>query len=82
MSRSNLLVIFRLVIGTDTSYNNLKNTTMLSLSVYQSSSSSIYLEVNLKVKIESKYLNALIKQANDIVQFKNTFANKKQYSSL
>jgi hypothetical protein len=55
---------------------------MLSLSVYQSSSSSIYLEVNLKVKIESKYLNALIKQANDIVQFKNTFANKKQYSSL
>lgn len=68
MSRSNLLVTFTdqlIVTGTDTAYNNLKDTTLLSVGVYQSGLSSNYPEVNLKVKVDSQYLNALIQQAND-----------------
>jgi len=68
MSRSNLLVTFTdqlNVTGTDTAYNNLKDTTLLSVGVYQSGLASSYPEVNLKVKVDSEYLNSLIQQAND-----------------
>ncbi len=68
ISRSNLLVTFTdqlIVTGTDTAYANLKDTTLLSVGVYQSGLASDYPEVNLKVKVDTEYLNALIKQAND-----------------
>jgi hypothetical protein len=68
MSRSNMLVTFTdplTVNGNDTLYNNLKDTTLLSVGVYQSGLSASYPEVNLKVKVDSQSLNALIQQAND-----------------
>jgi hypothetical protein len=68
MSRSKLPVTFTdqlIVNGTDTAYINLKDTTLLSVGVYRSGLSSSYPEVNLKVKIDSEYLNSLIQQAND-----------------
>jgi hypothetical protein len=68
MSRSNMLVTFTdplTVNGNDTLYNNLKDTTLLSVGIYQSGLSDSYPEVNLKVKVDAQSLNALIRQAND-----------------
>ncbi|MDP4186460.1 MAG: hypothetical protein Q8907_01955 [Bacteroidota bacterium] len=68
MSRSNMTVTFTdtlTVYGTDTLYNNLKDTTFLSVGVYQSGLSATYPEVDLKVMIDSVYLYSLIQQAND-----------------
>jgi hypothetical protein len=68
MSRSNMIVTFTdpLTLNVnDTLYNNLKDTTLLSVGVYQSGLSASYPEVNLKVKVDSQSLNALIQQAND-----------------
>lgn len=68
MSRSSQMVTFTdtlKIVGTDTLFNNLKDTTLLSIGVYRSGLSSSNPEVNLSVKIDSIYLKSLIQQAND-----------------
>jgi hypothetical protein len=68
MSRISQILIFSdtlKIVGTDTLFNNLKDTTLLSIGVYRSGLSSNYPEVTLNVKIDSLYLKSLIQQAND-----------------
>lgn len=68
MSRTSLAIAFTDVLpvsGTDTLYNTLRDTTILSIGVYRSGLSSRYPEVNLKVRVDSTYLKSLIQQAND-----------------
>jgi len=68
MSRENMamnLVGSIPIVGSDTMYTSLKDTTIQSIGVYRSGLSAEYPEINLKVKIDSAYLKSLIQQAND-----------------
>lgn len=68
MSRENMAITMVgniPVAGNDTMFSSLMDTTIQSIGVYRSGLSAEYPEINLKVKIDSAYLNSLIKQAND-----------------
>jgi hypothetical protein len=68
MSRENMAMTMAgniTIVGSDTMYASLMDTTIQSIGVYRSGLSADYPEIDLKLKIDSAYLKSLMQKAND-----------------
>jgi hypothetical protein len=68
MSRENMAMTMAgniTIVGSDTMYASLMDTTIQSIGVYRSGLSADYPEIDLKLKIDSAYRKSLIQKAND-----------------